>query len=199
MDALLTYYRTGGHYHPLIDIALFHYQFETIHPYGDGNGRLGRLLITLQLYDSGHLDRPTLYLSEYFNRYKRTYIDRMVHVRKTGDWEPWLTFFITGVRQQAEESVIRTRELDSLRQQYETEYGDSGYTASRLACWLFEQPYVTARMVAEHFDVERSTAYRAIETLQADGILEEVTGQQRNREYRAREIFEILERPPETY
>ncbi|RLM89131.1 Fic family protein [Haloarcula sp. Atlit-7R] len=199
MEALLTYYRTGGRYHPLTDIALFHYQFETIHPYGDGNGRLGRLLVTLQLHDNGYLERPTLYLSEYFNRNKQTYIDRMVQVRKTGDWESWLSFFITGVRHQAEESVIRTVGLDSLRQQYETEYGDSAYTADQLACWLFEQPYVTARMVAEQFNVEHSTAYRAIETLQEQGVLEEVTGQQRNREFRATEIFEILERPPETY
>ncbi|WP_277543537.1 Fic family protein [Haloarcula laminariae] len=199
MEALLTYYRTGGRYHPLIDIALFHYQFETIHPYGDGNGRLGRLLITLQLHDHGYLKRPTLYLSEYFNRNKQTYIDRMVQVRKNGNWEPWLSFFITGIRHQAEESVIRTAELDSLRRRYEAEYGDSAYTANQLACWLFEQPYVTASMVAEQFDVERSTAYRAIETLQEQGVLEEVTGQQRNREFRATEIFEILERPPETY
>jgi Fic family protein len=199
MEALLTYYRTGGRYHPLIDIALFHYQFETIHPYGDGNGRLGRLLITLQLHDHGYLERPTLYLSEYFNRNKQSYIDRMVQVRKSGDWESWLSFFITGVRHQAEESVIRTTELDALRRRYEAEYGDSGYTANQLACWLFEQPYVTARMVAEQFDVERSTAYRAIETLQEQGVLKEVTGQQRNREFRATEIFEILERPPETY
>jgi len=199
MDALVTYYRTGGSYHPLVDTGLFHYQFETIHPYGDGNGRLGRLLVTLQLYDHGYLERPTLYLSEYFNRNKQTYIDRMVQVRQTGDWEPWLTFFVTGVRHQAEESVSRTRELDTLRRAYEAEYGNSAYTANQLACWLFEQPYVTARTVADHFDVERSTAHRAIETLQEDGVLEEVTGQQRNREYRAAEIFEILERPPETY
>lgn len=199
MEALLTYHRTGGRYHPLIDIALFHYQFETIHPYGDGNGRLGRLLITLQLHEKDYLERPTLYLSEYFNRNKQSYIDRMVQVRKSGDWESWLSFFITGVRHQAEESVIRTIELDDLRRRYEAEYGDSAYTANQLACWLFEQPYVTASMVAEQFDVERSTAYRAIETLQEQGVLEEVTGQERNREFRATAIFEILERPPETY
>ena len=199
MDALLTYYRTGGRYHPLIDIALFHYQFETIHPYGDGNGRLGRLLITLQLHDHGYLERPTLYLSEYFNRNKQTYIDRMMRVRQTGHWEPWLSFFITGVRYQAEESVTRTLELDSVRQRYEATYGDSATTADQLACWLFEQPYVTARTVGERFDVARSTAHRAIQELQEEGVLAEVTGQQRNREYRAKEIFEILERPPETY
>ncbi|WP_417936030.1 Fic family protein [Haloarcula saliterrae] len=199
METLLTYYRTGGSYQPLIDIALFHYQFETIHPYGDSNGRLGRLLITLQLYDQDYLERPNLYLSEYFNRNKQTYVDRMEQVRKAGEWEAWLEFFITGVRYQAEESVIRTLELEQLRRKYDQQYGGVAYTADQLACWLFEQPYVTAQTVAEQFDVEHSTAYRAIASLQDDGVLEEVTGQARNQEYRAKEIFEILERPPETY
>lgn len=199
MDALMTYYRTGGSYHPLVDIGLFHYQFETIHPYGDGNGRLGRLLITLQLYDGDYLERPNLYLSEYFNRNKQTYVDRLDRVRATGAWEPWLSFFIDGVRYQARESVERTLELNELRHEYQDTYGGVSYTANQLACHLFERPYVTARSVAEHFDVQRSTAYRAIESLQDDGILEEVTGNERNREYRAKEIFEILERPPETY
>ena len=106
---------------------------------------------------------------------------------------------VTGVRYQAEESVTRTLELDSVRQRYEATYSDSATTADQLACWLFEQPYVTARTVGERFDVARSTAHRAIQELQEEGVLAEVTGQQRNREYRAKEIFEILERPPETY
>ena len=199
MDALVTYYRTGGSYHPLVDIALFHYQFETIHPYGDGNGRLGRLLITLQLYDSGLLERPNLYLSEYFNRNKTTYVDRMEAVRAHSDWEAWLSFFITGVAQQAEESVDRTLALDELRRRYEDEYGGVQYAKNRLACRLFEQPYVTTKTVAELLDIERSTAYRAIDALEDEGVLEEVTGKQRNKEYRAKEIFEILERPPQTY
>ncbi|WP_123623748.1 Fic family protein [Halorubrum sp. CSM-61] len=199
MDALLTYYRTGGRYHPLIDIALFHYQFETIHPYGDGNGRLGRLLITLQLYDHGYLQRPNLYLSEYFNRNKPAYVDRMTAVRAGGEWEAWLSFFIEGVAKQAEESVTRTLALDELRRRYEDEYGGVDYTKNRLACKLFERPYLTTKTVAKLFDVDHSTASRAIAALEEDGVLEEVTGKARNKEYRAREIFEILERPPQTY
>jgi Fic family protein len=199
MDALVTYYRTGGSYHPLVDIALFHYQFETIHPYGDGNGRLGRLLITLQLYDAALLERPNLYLSEYFNRNKATYVDRMEGVRAHGDWEAWLSFFINGVAQQAEESVDRTLALDELRRRYNEEYGGVQYAKHRLACRLFEQPYMTTKTVAKMLDIERSTAYRAIDDLESEGVLEEVTGKQRNKEYRAKEIFEILERPPQTY
>jgi len=199
MDALMTYYRTGGSYHALVDIALFHYQFETIHPYGDGNGRLGRLIITLQLYDSGFLERPNLYLSEYFNRNKAAYVDRMEAVRTRGDWEGWLSFFVKGVAQQAEESVDRTLSLDELRRRYDDEYGGVRYAKNRLACKLFEQPYVTTKTVADMLDIERSTAYRAIDALEDDGVLEEVTGKDRNQEYRAKEIFEILERPPQTY
>jgi len=199
MDALLTYYRTGGSYHPLVDIALFHYQFETIHPYGDGNGRLGRLLITLQLYDNGLLEQPNLYLSEYFNRNKAAYVDRMDAVRARGDWEAWLLFFIRGVARQAEESVDRTLSLDALRRRYDEEYGGLQYATNRLACSLFEQPYMTTQTVAERLDIERSTAYRAIEALETQGVLEEVTGKQRNKEYRAKEIFDILEQSPQTY
>ncbi len=199
VDALMTYYRAGGRYHPLIDIALFHYQFETIHPYGDGNGRLGRLLITLQLYEHGYLQRPNLYLSEYFNRNKPAYVDRMTAVRTEGEWEAWLSFVIEGIAKQAEESVTRTLALDELRQRYEDEYGGVAYTKNQLACKLFEQPYLTAKTVTRLFDVDRSTASRAITALQEDGVLEEVTGKERNKEYRAREIFEILEQPPQTY
>ncbi|MCU4974908.1 Fic family protein [Halobacteria archaeon AArc-m2/3/4] len=199
MDALLTYIRTGGSYHPLIDVALTHYQFETIHPYGDGNGRLGRLLITLQLYGQGYLEQPTLYLSEYLNRYKETYVDRMNAVRRDGEWEAWIDFFVTGIRHQAEESLLRSRELHTLQREYEAEYGDDAAAYARLARLLFEQPYLTAAVVEELLDVTGPTAYRALDRLESEGILEETTGKKRNREYRAREIFEVLERPPQTY
>ncbi|NKE37332.1 Fic family protein [Natronococcus sp. JC468] len=199
MDALMTYIRTGGSYHPLIDIALTHYQFETIHPYGDGNGRLGRLLITLQLYDQGYLEQPTLYLSEYFNRYKETYVDRLNTVRKYGEWTGWVEFFVTGIRHQAEESLLRSQELHTLQQEYEATYGNTAAAYAELACKLFEQPYLTATIAEELLEVTSPTAYRAIDQLVEEGVLEETTGKERNREYRAREIFEILERPPRTY
>ncbi|MGB9985495.1 Fic family protein [Salarchaeum japonicum] len=199
MDGLFTYYRTGGRYHPLVDIALFHYQFETIHPYGDGNGRLGRLLITLQLYDADFLERPNLYLSEYFNRNKTTYVERMKGIRYHGEWAAWLSFFIEGVAQQARESVERTLALADLRREYEGEYGGKSYTTNQLAVTLFEQPYVTSKTVQRLFDVQQPTASRAINRLVDEGVLEEVPRHGRNKEYRAREIFEILEQPPQTY
>jgi Fic family protein len=199
MQALVTYIRTGGRYHPLIDIALIHYQFETIHPYGDGNGRLGRLLVTLLLYDYDYLNRPTLYLSEYFNRNKQTYVDRMNAVRTDGAWIPWVEFFVRGVRNQARESVERSLQLQSLSNRYEDEYGGSTVSHARLACRLFERPYFTASDVASMLDIERSTAHRAINRLREEGLVEEVTGKERYQEFRAKEIFEILERPPATY
>ncbi|MUV59540.1 Fic family protein [Halobacterium sp. CBA1126] len=199
MDGLFTYYRTGGSYHPLVDVALFHYQFETIHPYGDGNGRLGRLLVTLQLYDADLLERPNLYLSEYFNRNKAAYVERMESVRFHGAWEPWLSFFVEGIARQARESVERTLALADLRRDYEAEYGGKSYTKNRLAVTLFERPYVTSKTVQRLFDVEQPTASRAINELVDDGVLEEVPRHGRNKEYRAREIFEILEQPPQTY
>jgi len=199
MGALISYIRAGGKYHPLIDISLVHYQLETIHPYGDGNGRVGRLLVALQLYDAGYLEHPNLYLSEYFNRNKPTYIDRLEAVRSAGEWEAWVDFFVTGVKLQAKESVARSGELRELQQQYEQKYGDSSIARDRLATSLFEQPYFTAPQAAEMIGVNRSTAYRAISDLQAEGILEEVTGNNRNREFRAKELFEILEQPPQTY
>ncbi|MDH5020377.1 Fic family protein [Halobacterium rubrum] len=199
MDGLFTYYLTGGSYHPLVDIALFHYQFETIHPYGDGNGRLGRLLITLQLYDADLLERPNLYLSEYFNRNKDTYVERMEAIRFHGEWEAWLSFFIEGVARQARESVERTLALVDLRREYEDEYGGKSYTKNQLAVTLFEQPYVTSKTVQRLFEVKQPTASRAINELVDEGVLEEVPRHGRNKEYRAREIFEILEQPPQTY
>lgn len=198
MEALFAYLRSGTRYHPLVAIALTHYQFETIHPYGDGNGRLGRLLITLQLYDADFLERPTLYLSEYFNRNKETYVERMAAVRRSGAWEAWLSFFVEGVARQAREAVDRSLALRRLEREYRSRY-DRAVTKDELARSLFEQPYVTTAMVEDRFDVTNPTANKALHALEAEGVVEEVTGKDRYREYRATEIFEILEAPPETY
>lgn len=198
-EALVSYIRSGGAYHDLIDTALVHYQFETIHPFGDGNGRLGRILVTLQLYDCGLLLAPNLYLSEYFNRNKDAYVERMQEVSRNGAWEEWLTFFIRGVMLQAREAYERSLELRDLQREYQEKYGDSNRADARLARKLFQKPYVVASDVVEMLDVTGPTAYRAMNTLEDDGVLQEVTGKERNKEYRATEIFEILERPPSTY
>ena len=123
MANLETYIGQGGPYHDLINLGLVHYQFETIHPFGDGNGRLGRVLITLQLIQQEYLTKPFLYPSAYFNEHKIEYVTKMRAVSEEGAWEPWLQFFIDGIRQQAADAVTRTDELRSLRRQYEREYG----------------------------------------------------------------------------
>lgn len=199
LDALLSYVRAGGAYHDLIDVALVHYQFETIHPFGDGNGRLGRVLVTLQLYDGEYLTSPNLYLSEYLNRNKETYVERMRGVSRDGEWEAWVSFFVTGIQLQAREAFERSLELRDLEREYEERYGGQKRADARLALELFEQPYVTASDVERMLDVSGPTAYRAIHELEDEGVLEEVTGKERNKEYRAVEIFEILERPPTTF
>ncbi len=110
-----------------------------------------------------------------------------------------MTFFIGGICHQAEESVLRSAELRDLQQRYEERYGGYARADARLACALFERPYLTASLVGKLPGVSGTTAYQAIEQLVTDDALEEITGNERNREYRAREVFDILEKPPETY
>lgn len=195
MQSLEAYLQMGGAYHPLIDLAITHYQFETIHPCSDGNGRLGRILIVLQLHDAGYLSEPYLYPSAYFNRNKQEYVEKMRAVSERGNWREWIAFFIEGIEKQARDSYDRTFKLIELRREYEAQYS-SEKTSHRLARHLFELPYFTANDVARQFDVSRQTAYNAIRELESDGLVVETTGQQRNREYKAVDIFEILEGAP---
>ena len=188
----LVQYLAGGNYHNLIDNGIVHYQFETIHPYGDGNGRLGRVLITLQLIQNGYLGRPLLYPSAYFNEHKIEYVRRMRAVSEEGAWEPWLEFFIEGIGQQAQHAYERTGELRNLRREYEGEYGHEKTATDRLAMRLFQQPYVDTETVTDMLDVSDQTARNALSELEASGILEETTGKQRYREYKAVDIFDIL-------
>lgn len=193
VENLLKYASEGGPYHYLVDLALAHYQFETVHPYEDGNGRLGRLLATLQLYDRGVIEKPYLYPSAYINRHKGEYVQRLQAVRHEGDWKGWVRFFLTSVREQARDAYRRASALRDLRETYEERYGERRTAAQRLALSLFENPYVTAADAMATLGVSDATAYNAIGQLRREGVLEEVTGKQRNREYRAAEIFEIVE------
>jgi Fic family protein len=197
MTNLVEYCNTTSEYHDLVEFGLVHYQFETIHPFEDGNGRLGRILVTLQLIQNGYLTQPYLYPSAYFNRNKIEYANRMRTVSETGAWEPWLEFFVEGIRSQAAEAVERTNELRELRREYERTYGHEKTASDRLAMRLFQQPYVTSNDVAELLDVTQQTARNAIQQLEAQDVLTETTGKERYQEFKAVDIFEILDRPLE--
>ncbi|WP_255192034.1 Fic family protein [Natronobeatus ordinarius] len=194
MENLEAYIEEGGPYHELIDTGIVHYQFETIHPFSDGNGRLGRILITLQLIEQGYLTKPYLYPSAYFNKHKIEYVTRLRAVSEEGAWESWLRFFVEGIKEQAFDAVERTDELRQLRREYEATYGHEKTAADRLAMRLFQHPYVTTNDVAEILDVTTQTARNAITELEAGGVLEETTGKERYQEFKAVDIFDILTR-----
>ncbi|AKH97222.1 Fic family protein [Halanaeroarchaeum sulfurireducens] len=192
MQNLVDYITSESGDEPLVEIGVTHYQFETIHPFEDGNGRLGRILITLQLIQHGYLEQPYLYPSAYFNEHKIEYVRKMRAVSERGEWGPWIEFFVNGIREQAKAAYDRTQDLRELRQEYEQRYGSGKTAADRLGIRLFQEPYVDANKVSELLDVSGQTARNAIAQLEADGVLEETTGKQRYKEWKAVDIFDIL-------
>ncbi|WP_435361592.1 Fic family protein [Haloarchaeobius sp. DFWS5] len=193
VDQLLAYIRSGT-YPPLIDIALTHYQFETIHPFRDGNGRLGRLLIMLQLYQSQLLSEPYLYLSAYFNRYRTEYFDRLLAVSQRGDWETWIVFVLNAIAEQAIDAYDCGRKLVSLRNGYREKFPNSPAVRDVID-HLFEEPYLKASRAIEGTGRSRQAVYDAIEKLTAEGIIQELTDKQRNRVFEAPEILALVESP----
>jgi Fic family protein len=178
----------------LVTLALAHYQFEVIHPFLDGNGRIGRLLIPLMLVLRGALPEPLLYLSAYFEQHRGEYYDHLLITSQEGDLFPWLRFFLHGVRRQARDSEERTVRLVELQHQLRTELLDESRPNSviRLAEYLFSVPIVTAARVEEILSVTRPTAHAAIEALVERGELVEITGRDRGRVYEAPRIFDAV-------
>ena len=195
MQNVETYIRTGGRYQPLLDIGLVHYQFETIHPFRDGNGRMGRLLIMLMMCKDELLPEPYLYPSSYFNRNRDEYTDRLLAVSRDSAWEEWLIFFLKGISQQAEEAFSRASELLDLRDEYRDRYQDSANSVSQLSAEIFTKPYLTVNEAEDLLDMTYRTANNAVKQLEEDRVLEEITGQRRNRVFRAREVFDIIQKP----
>jgi Fic family protein len=196
LEDLLAYANQDTDLHPLLRIGLIHYQFETIHPFLDGNGRLGRLLISLLLQRDGLLPEPYLYLSSYFNARRSAYVDHLLAVSQHGKWEEWLLFFLRGVQSQADEAHQRANLLVDLRENYQQRYqSERSENILDLVMRLFEEPYLDVNTAADWLDVEYSTANRLIGQLENDGILEELTGKDRNRFYRASEVFQIINKP----
>ena len=181
---------------PIVRIGLIHYQFEAIHPFLDGNGRLGRLLIILLLCQWDLLPQPLLYISNYFEKYRSEYYARLLEVSQRGRWEDWLVFFLAGVRDQAREAVILIRALQSLRENYHQTFSGQRNTRLRhLVDFLFGHPIVSIRQVQNGLKfVDYKAAQRHINKLQDAGILTEITGKSRNRVFRANDILKVIEK-----
>jgi Fic family protein len=181
---------------PLVQIALAHYQFEAIHPFLDGNGRVGRLLITLFLIERKVLSTPSLYLSAFFEATRQEYYARLLAVTQQGDWASWLHYFLNGVARQAEDAVSRSVRINQL---LETWHAQTAAVATvgiqQLITALASNPFVTIKQMAESANVSYTTMQRSIEKLEALGIVSEVSGRERNRVYCAKEILAILDEP----
>ena len=185
----------------LVKIALIHAQFETIHPFLDGNGRMGRLLITFWLCQQEILSKPLLYLSYYFKENRSEYYDRLMDVRKKGEWENWVKFFLRGVAEVADEATTSAKAILKIKDEvskklYSVDNGNSNY--QRLLDYLFEQPFIKRSDVEKMLGVSNPTAGNIIETFCQMGILQDCTPQKsRNKLYAFAEYLDILERGTE--
>jgi cell filamentation protein, protein adenylyltransferase len=182
---------------PLVRLALVHYQFEAIHPFLDGNGRVGRLLVSLLLCAWNLLPEPLLYLSAYFESNRHAYYDHLLAVSQAGAWEAWLLFFLRGVAVQAEDAAKRIHRLQHLREAFRQQF-QAARAAARLlqvVDLLFERPLITIPQIQSSLKVQFPVAQRYVERLVSAGVLREITGNARNRVYRADAIMQAIEEP----
>ncbi len=178
----------------LIQCAMMHVQFETIHPFLDGNGRVGRLLVTFFLLERKRLSQPLLYLSAFIDAHKGDYYDLLQRVRTHGEWVPWIRFFLQGVTEIATEAGQQAKELHKLREQYRAQLRDKP-NALGLLDELFTNPYMTIGRAAKVLGKTHPTAKAAITVLEKAGILKEVSGRQWGRFYVCQPILDALEKP----
>jgi Fic family protein len=170
----------------LLKIALVHYQFETIHPFLDGNGRVGRLLITLYLVSQGILKQPVLYLSDFFERNRQHYYDNLMRVREKNDLLQWFKFFLVGVIETAKSSTATFDNILKLQKQVETQLqtlGSRTANAQKVVYYLYQRPMVDAAKVGEVAGVSPASAYKLIADLEQFGVLKEITGGKRGKMY----------------
>jgi len=183
----------------LIKIAIAHYQFETIHPFLDGNGRLGRLMIALYLASNGLLHKPALYLSDYFERNKTEYVDRLMAVRESNKMKEWLVFFLYGVRETAESSIQVFKDVIALKEVLEREVLPRFTTrrqenAQNLMKYLYQTPILNIKDVANVLNLKTNTASALVSDFVKYGVLHELTGNRRNRTFLFRDYVMIFNR-----
>ncbi len=180
---------------PLIRIALIHYQFETIHPFLDGNGRMGRLLITLFLIARGILTKPLLYLSLFLKRRRSEYYDLLMHARSEGDILSWILFFLEGVADTSAQASQTAREIIALKEHLFSrlyEHSSASIFAVKLIELLFNRPIISVNTVIDAMHLSKEAANEMVKRFEKIGILKEITGKQRYKRYLFREYVEII-------
>jgi Fic family protein len=181
---------------PLIQIALAHYQFEAIHPFLDGNGRVGRLLISLFFAERSILPAPLLYLSAFFEATRRDYYDRLLAVSKRGEWEAWVQYFLHGVARQSEDALSRATRIDKILSDWGVAVADvSSKSLVMVLELLAANPFLMVKNAARKLGIAFTTAQRAVEKLEKLSIVTKVGEGKRDRVFCARAILEILEEP----
>ncbi|RAI91987.1 Fic family protein [Algoriphagus yeomjeoni] len=179
----------------LLKIALIHYQFETIHPFLDGNGRVGRLMITLYLVEKGILKKPVLYLSDFFERNRTLYYDNLMRVRDKNDITQWFKFFLVGVIETAKNSISTFDQILKLQQDIETRVqslGSRSANANAIVKELYQHPIIHAQKAKEYTGLSLPSVYKLLEDLESLKIIHEVTGGKRSKIYLFREYIDIF-------
>jgi Fic family protein len=199
LDQLEKFIHAPSDLPPLVRTGLVHYQFEAIHPFLDGNGRVGRLLVILLLCEWGLLPQPLLYLSAFFDANRQEYYDRLLRVSQRGDWEGWLNFFLSGVSIQSLDAVKRIARLQGLRSAYQSRLLPLRAAGRLLQTVdvLFARPIISVRQVEQALQISYKSAQRHVGRLEELGLLREITGQARSRLYCADEILRAIDAPME--
>jgi len=187
MGDIEQFVHTDSRYFPeLLKIALVHYQFETIHPFLDGNGRVGRLMITLYLVGKGILKKPVLYLSDFFERNRSHYYDNLMRVREKNDLLQWFKFFLVGVIETAKNSIAAFDNILKLQKQVDSQIqslGSRTANAQKVINYLYQHPMIDAAKAGEVAGISAASAYKLIADLEKFGILKEITGGKRGKMY----------------
>lgn len=178
----------------LIQCALMHYQFEAIHPFIDGNGRVGRMLITFMLCTRNALSQPLLYLSAFFERYRDEYYRILLSVSQKGDWRRWIEFFLRGIITQSKEALDDANAILDLHAEFTStvQTGKAPHAARRIVDHLFTNPVISITRLSQAWNMSFLTVHRGVQYLEKAGILKEITGQKRNRFFISQKLFDLL-------
>lgn len=196
LDHFEQYLNAPSELPPLVRLAIIHYQFEAIHPFVDGNGRIGRLIVVLSLCMEGILPGPLLYISDSLEKHREEYYAHLLTVSTRGCWSEWIKFFLRAATEAARDGTLRAQRLIELQARYRHLFaGVQSATTIALVELLFDSPAFTAGSVAKRLEVTPTTSQRAIRQLIKEGIVQEVTGKERNRIYVAKEILKAISDP----